>query len=164
MLGPDGVHKRDIRGDFLTNGFIRSDSPFDKKHVEVENKLAVLGLERDWSLKKDFKRRKMPELFKPDDPQSKEYLPSIQKLNIGHIQEYLDKKKEARQDLLEKGKVEDEYLGFINKPPRQLKPSHLKIFPAVGMINNKQTYTTTRHVDERSIQALPLGLDEFTNN
>ena len=76
----------------------------------------------------------------------------------------MDKKAAAREDLLNKGKVEDEYLGFINYPPRQLKPSALKIFPAVGMIGPKQTYTTTRHRDERAIKDMPMGLDEFTNN
>ena len=84
QAGPDGVHKRDTRGEIMVNGFVCNDSPFEK-YMDVPNKLAGLGLERDWSLKKDFKRRRMPELFKPNNPESQDYLPSIKNLNIGHI-------------------------------------------------------------------------------
>ena len=54
------------------------DSPSGKDGgVDPGNKLAALGLERDWSLNKNFSRRRMPVMSKPEKPDTKEYLPSI---------------------------------------------------------------------------------------
>ena len=65
---------------------------------------------------------------------------------------------------MSKGVMKEDYLKFINYPPKQFKPSAIKLFPAVGMIDTKQTYTTTNMVDNIPISIDPNGFDEFTRN
>ena len=45
--------------------------------------------------------------------------------------------------------------------PRFNAPSAIKLFPHIGMINDKETYTTTRNVELRDIEKAPNGIDSF---
>ena len=98
-----------------------------------------------------------------DDPESLKYMPSVKQYGNAYYNQYIDKKAEARIDLANNGKMSNDYMNYINKPVGQYRPSGLKIFPSIGMISNKQTFTTHKHRDEVHIQDRPMGIDEYDN-
>ena len=73
-----------------------------------------------------------------------QYMPSIKQLGNQYYNQYLDRKTSARHDLATKGTTSKDYINYINYPPGTIKPSGLKIFPALGMISNKKSYITNK--------------------
>ena len=78
----------------------------------------------------------------PGRPAEMEYMPSIKQLGNKYYDQYIDRKTNARHDIIEKGSFSKSYMNYINYPPGSYKPSGIKIFPSVGMLSNKQAFIT----------------------
>ena len=77
--------------------------------------------------------------------------------------EYVSKKTRA---LNGQPKISPErgHLDYQSGATAAKRPTALSIFPHIGMINNKNTYTTKKMEQERSIQALPMGDNDYPAN
>ena len=130
-----------------------------------ENKLNNLGMEDNWTLRGNYKRKAMEDFeHRPpdlDDPSSLEYMQSMKKLGNPYYSDFIDRKTEARKDLAAKGKMSKDYMNFINSPPGTIKPSGLKLFPALGMISNKATYQTHTSNAQQGVAREPMGIDAY---
>ena len=84
---------------------------------------------------------------------------------LNYIQsDYFEEKKKGREDYLKDGKFKEEYLAKIKYPKKVIQGTGMKIHPSMGILDTKQTYTTTKMVDNVPIQNEPSGYDEFTMN
>jgi len=75
----------------------------------------------------------------------KPYIASLQKLGNKHISSFLAKKTAARGTIIKEGTkaLPPDYLySNARNMPFSQKPTSLSIFPHIGMISNKETYTT----------------------
>lgn len=132
-----------------------------------ENKLDNLGNDDHWTMKGNYKRKAMQDFNnRPpnlEDPSSLEYMPSIKGLGNQYYNQYVDRKTSARKDLAAHGSMSKDYINYINYPPGTLKPSGLKIFPALGMISNKDTYLTHNQTEQKVLARNPTGIDAYNN-
>lgn len=88
---------------------------------------------------------------------------SLKKLNNKHLGDFSEKKSRAQSILLNDGKMkrEDYASYFIKNTNGQKRPSALSIFPHVGMISNKNTFTTSKVISDQEVVAKPVPeLDE----
>ena len=114
--GHDGINARDAVGRRMPAGFI----PNDMTRAVSENMNAVdrLGEDRNWKLRGDYNLKKPELLYPPDDPQNPSYLETLKKVGPGVLQDYTNKKRDARVEKIKNNKFSEDYLNFINYPPR----------------------------------------------
>lgn len=90
--------------------------------------------------------------------ESPSVLSSLKNLNNKHLDAYSEQKSRAMSNLIRDGSNKrEEYAGyFLKNTTGSKRPSALSIFPHVGMINNKNTYTTNKMLFDQEVTEKPI--------
>ena len=125
-----------------------------------DNKMQNLGIDNAWSDQKVYKRyKKHTDLVNSPmnikdledygsgerEKSPKPYMGSLERLGNRHISSFLAKKTAARGTIIKDGTkaLPTDYLSSnARNMPFSQRPTSLSIFPHIGMISNKETYTT----------------------
>jgi hypothetical protein len=79
-------------------------------------------------------------------------LPSLKNLKNKHLSDYSEQKTRALTNMLSGSVHREDYSPyFIKNTSGSKRPSALSIFPHVGMITNKNTYTTNKMVVDQGV-------------
>lgn len=88
-------------------------------------------------------------------------LESIKGLRNHAINSYTQVRQKDREELVKsRANRADSARREMAAMDQRQKPSALSLFPHLGMISNKETYTTVKNVEERDIKQFPQGYDD----
>ena len=118
---------------------------------EFNNPLFRVGQRNQWDPKRKYTRYQRHDNSNDSrssnlSPQDK-VLTSLKNLNNNHLATYVDRKSNARSTLIRDGKLnasdyKDKHYGYGVGGQGSKRPTAVSIFPFIGQLNNKMTYTT----------------------